>query len=456
MIKKKFSKKIALIDEKFNKISYHQLIQEIYKIKKIFGVNNLILIPGNNNLISISCYFACLSSKNACMIYDKNYSKVILEKLITKYIPDLLILNKNIKIKGYSLIKKNNIFYFLRRKNKNKLPINSKIKLLMPTSGSTGSSKMVMLSKKNLYDNTRKILNYLKIKDTDTTITNLPMSYVYGLSVINSHMYNGASLKLTDRSITEKKFLKFLDIGNITNLNGVPATFQILMYIRYDFNLLKNLKFITIAGGSLPQNTLNLLRKKLKKKKIKIFLMYGAAEATARMSYKEVLDSKIKSNCIGKPVKGGKFYLFKKDKLINKPNIIGDLVYSGKNVFLGYSNNRGDLYKKIYKNNYLKTNDLAYFDREKNFFIKGRSDNYKKISGNRVNINEIEIILQKKGVYSNCEEYNGKLLIKIPHYCKASLVEKILKNFTRLNNNYFNIIKVKKFEIKKNKEITYK
>ena len=116
MIKKKFSKRIALIDEKFNKISYYQLIQEIYKIRKIFGENNLVLIPGNNNLISIACYFACLNSRNACMIYDKNYSKLILEKLITKYIPDLLILNKNIKIKGYNLIKKTNIFYFLKKK----------------------------------------------------------------------------------------------------------------------------------------------------------------------------------------------------------------------------------------------------------------------------------------------------------------------------------------------------
>ena len=86
--------------------------------------------------------------------------------------------------------------------------------------------------------------------------------------------------------------------------------------------------------------------------------MYGA-EATARMSYFKSMNFTDKPNNIGKPITGGKFLLINKNKEVKKPFQIGNLFYSGKNVFLGYCENRAQLNEKYFKKiKYLNTNDL--------------------------------------------------------------------------------------------------
>ena len=60
--------------------------------------------------------------------------------------------------------------------------------LLLSTSGSTGSPKLVRLSHDNLQSNADAIAAYLDIRPTDRAVTTLPMHYCYGLSVINSHL----------------------------------------------------------------------------------------------------------------------------------------------------------------------------------------------------------------------------------------------------------------------------
>ena len=94
--------------------------------------------------------------------------------------------------------------------------------LLMPTSGSTGSSKLVRLSYENLESNTSSIIKYLKIRKKDVTITTLPISYVYGLSIINTHLKSGATIVLTNKSVVENLFWDLFKKYKITSFGGVP------------------------------------------------------------------------------------------------------------------------------------------------------------------------------------------------------------------------------------------
>ena len=153
-----------------------------------------------------------MESNNTCLIYDKDYTTGILKNLISKYFPDILITNKEIKLKNYILIHKTSKFHFYEIKIKNK--ISNQVKLIMPTSGTTANPKMTMLSLENIINNTKNIQKYLKLNNNDQTISNLPLNYVYGLSVINTHLYSGASIILTDKKVNERGHIDILKKQN--------------------------------------------------------------------------------------------------------------------------------------------------------------------------------------------------------------------------------------------------
>ena len=79
--------------------------------------------------------------------------------------------------------------------------------VLLSTSGSTGSSKFVKLSKENILDNALNICKYLKINSKHTTITTMSPSYSYGMSIINTHFISGSKIILNNHSFFEKSFL---------------------------------------------------------------------------------------------------------------------------------------------------------------------------------------------------------------------------------------------------------
>ena len=105
--------------------------------------------------------------------------------------------------------------------------IDKDLMLLMFTSGSTGSPKLVKQSYQNILINSQSIIKYLKIKSKDN-ITTLPISYVYGLSVINTHLLSGAQIVLTNRSMVENNFWKSIRKFKVNNFSGVLYNYSII------------------------------------------------------------------------------------------------------------------------------------------------------------------------------------------------------------------------------------
>ena len=123
--------------------------------------------------------------------------------------------------------------------------------MLASTSGSTGSPKLVRLSRENLLSNAVAIGDYLELGTADRAITTLPLHYCYGLSVVNSHLVAGASLRLTERSVVDDAFwLDFAEAG-ATSFAGVPYTFDMLDAAGFAERELPTLRYITQAGGRL-------------------------------------------------------------------------------------------------------------------------------------------------------------------------------------------------------------
>ena len=454
---KKYKKNIAIISQR-KKISFFELDNLSNNLAKNLENNNLMFLICENNIESILFYLSSIKKNCALVLLEKNITSFNLNSLISKYQPKFIFINKknshNLSKFSKKKIYKN--YVLLENKKKTQIKINKNLKVLISTSGTTGNPKYVKLTKQNIDTNSLSILKYLRINNKDTTITTLPMNYVYGLSIINTHILAGATIVLNNYSVFDNKFWSSLINNKITNINGVPYLYEILDKIKFLEKDLSSIKFFTQAGGKIEKKIQRKLIHFCLKNKKKIFFMYGAAEATARMSYLPWLSAEKKIGSIGKAIKGGKFWLEdKKGKKINRSNKIGELIYSGKNVSPGYANSYHDLAES---NNckILRTGDFAKRDEDGFYYLMGRSDRFIKIQGNRINLEDIEIYLSSFGIKSVCKlNKKNKIAIFIEKNIDEMMLLKRIKDKISIHPSNFLIKKINKFPINKNFKISY-
>ena len=432
-----FKNNIALILEDNKLITYNELLLNTKKIsKKIEKQKKLVFLLGQNNLETIAAYISFIDKGHAVAFLDFRINAIFLKRLIKIYNPSYIFCEKKIKkVDSYNSILNFKSYILYKRKKDIRNVLNKELMLLMSTSGTTGSPKFVRQSYANVNFNTKTIIKYLKIKSEDITITTLPISYVYGLSVINTHLQAGATIVLTNYSMVEKKFWELIKKHKVNNFSGVPYNYSIIEKISKK-GLPNSLKYTTQAGGKMNQILLKKIINVYKKNKIKLIQMYGAAEATSRMSYLKWKFAEEKIGSIGKPIPGGLFYLIDtKGKKINKK---GELVYKGKNVSMGYAENLKDLSLPDINKGILKTGDIAYKDKDGFYYIEGRKDRYIKIYGIRVNLSELETILSKKGIDAIMKEgEENKINIYFKNSSKINDGIRYISKITSINSNVF-------------------
>lgn len=329
--------------------------------------------------------------------------------------------------------------------------INKDLALLLTTSGSTGNPKLVRISYCNLYENAKSIVKYLEITNKEVAITILPMNYSYGLSIINSHLFAGATIILNNKNIFEKEFWELVDKYKVTSISGVPYTYELLDKINFYKMHLPSLKTITQAGGKLS----NHLQKKIAEYAYyndkRFYIMYGQTEATARMAYLPYDDVYKKIGSVGIAIPGGRFELIDcYGNVITNSNQEGELVYYGLNVAMGYAECLEDLSKNDIWCGALETGDIAKYDNDGYIYIVGRKKRFIKLYGKRISLDDIENIIKKyiSNVECMCIGDDEKLDIYITDENSTELIYKILFNEMKLEKRMINMNYVK--EIPKN------
>ncbi len=163
-------------------------------------------------------------------------------------------------------------------------PLHPDLALLMSTSGSSGSPRLVRLSRENLRSNAEAIATSLGIRPGDRAVTSLPLHYCYGLSVVHSHLVAGASVVLTDHSVADECFWQLARDARVTTLAGVPHTFDLLDRVGFATMDLPHLRTVTQAGGRMDPARVVELATLGRQRGWDLFVMYGQTEATARMA----------------------------------------------------------------------------------------------------------------------------------------------------------------------------
>jgi acyl-CoA synthetase (AMP-forming)/AMP-acid ligase II/peptidoglycan/LPS O-acetylase OafA/YrhL len=258
--------------------------------------------------------------------------------------------------------------------------------LLLSTSGSTGSPKLVRLSRANLLANARSIADYLHLGPEDRAITSLPLHYSYGLSVLTSHLVAGGTVVLTDLSVADECFWDLARDSRATSFAGVPYTFDLLDSSGFDERDLPDLRYVTQAGGQMAPEQVRRYAELGVQRGWDLVVMYGQTEATARMAYLPPYLASSRPEAIGIPVPGGHFRL---DPVPGAEAGEGQLVYSGPNVMMGYAESPQDLARGAELTE-LHTGDLARQADDGLWEVRGRLDRTAKLFGLRLDLARLE------------------------------------------------------------------
>ena len=283
--------------------------------------------------------------------------------------------------------------------------------LLMSTSGSTGSAKLVRLSATNLASNARAIGASLGLTARDRAITTLPLHYCYGLSVLHSHLAAGAGVVLTDASVVDPCFATAMRQGGVTNVAGVPYTYELLDRAGPDVVRVPTLRLLTQAGGRMPADRLRTWRERAASWGVDLFVMYGQTEATARMAVLPPSLAARHPHAVGRPIPGGHLALRPVDGAADG---VGELVYRGPNVMLGYATGQRDLALGATLDE-LATGDLGRHDEADDVFeIVGRRSRFVKPFGLRIDLDAVEASLAATGIAAVATGDDERLVVCAP------------------------------------------
>ena len=446
----KIGNKIALINEGKKKYSYKEISFLAKRITSKIENDSLVVIVSDNSLPSLIGYISFMKSEHTIILLDQNFDFKFVNQTIKKFKPNYIYARKSLfkKINKKKTLFNYHDFCLFKTNYQNHKKLNKLNKLILTTSGSTQSPKFVRLSNNNLTSNTKNIIRYLKINSSHTAITTMPMAYSYGLSIINTHLDCGGKIVISKKNIFEKDFWNIVKKNKVNSFGGVPQFFEHLAKLKFDKIKLPNIKYLTQAGGKLDIKYLEYFKKVCKKNKINFIIMYGQTEASPRMSYLSRNSFFRKTGSIGKALENCKFELIdEKNKIISESNKVGEIVFYGDNVSLGYGYSLKDLFLGDVNKKKLFTGDLAYRDEEGFYYIVGRKNRISKIFGIRIDLDEIEKKLEKKGFKVKCliDDKCLKILSNNKNkFRDESKIKKIIRNFSGIRENYIFFVKEKK------------
>ena len=438
---------------KKNFFSYYEINKLIKNVVFKDKKKKLVFLLVENSIWSIINYISLMKSNHVILLLDHNIKKYLFLKFIDSFKPDYIIsradLSKIITRKKFRLLEKNKSYYYKNLEKKNKYTFN-KSKILIPTSGSSGEPKTVMLTEKGILNNSKSIIKSLKIKSSDRPVFYMPVFYSYGMSILNTHILKNCTALVTDKSFLQKDFWTFLKKYKCTSFSGVPYTYEVIVKLKL-FNLFnKELKYFTQAGGKLATKERKFIFDLVKKKGGSFYIMYGQTEAAPRITILNPRDFNQNIHSVGKAIYGNKIYILDKNKkkVINK---IGMIYNISKSNMLGYARNFRDLLNKQDAIKELSTNDFGKINNKGFLTVYGRNDQEIKIRGNRLNLDDIKsnindtsvIILNVKSkivIISKKKIDNNKFFSKI-------------KKKYNLNHQDFEFMIIKKFKYLPNNKI---
>lgn len=298
-----------------------------------------------------------------------------------------------------------------------------KYSVMLSTSGTTMASKFVMLTAESIITNLKEHAVITELCNTDIPLILLPMTSAYShtLQMLN-YIFHGLSFVIMDKFFTVKNLMDIVRNENITWIECVPL---VLSQIDNTKNMtdLCRVRHIGFGGSNIPKEIIESL---VHKYPDIIFTQgYGQTESSPLIAQVEPYNYLNKIGSVGKAIPSADI------RIIEDKNGCGELIVSGKCIMGGYYKNMEET-KRVLKNGYLHTGDIAVIDEDGYIYIRGRKKNLIITSSCNVYPEEIENIIMTNSKIEDVKVYGEKnsiygeivvaqIVLKDPTYTQEEL-----------------------------------
>ena len=420
----------AGVDSEGNGITYGEL--RVFTKNFEITPRAVVFCLCENNIGAFAGFFAFIENKAVPLLLPEKINRDMLSQLLDIYTPAYIWCREAVAEEfDYSCVSEAYGYKLLRTGNE-KYPLNDDLALLLTTSGSTGSPKLVRHSYKNITENPKNVAMFFQITSDCRAMADLPIHYTMGLSVICSHIYAGATVLLTSRSLLEAAYWDFYKEYKPTTFTGVPYSYEVLNKLRFTRNEHPELQIMAQGGGKLSEELYLSFAEYAIKTNKKFIPTFGMTECTARMAGLMPELALEKVCAIGRAIPGGRLFLTDDNGSEIEPcEATGEMGFEGPGVTMGYAECREDLQKEDERNGLILTGDMAKRDASGVYFIIGRKTRFLKLLGFRVNLDECEEMIHKEFSLSNaCAGSDEKMIVYVEERGMAEKIPAFLSKQT--------------------------
>lgn len=387
--------KLAIKDDGGRELTYRGLREEINCINRLELPRCVVFCLCENSVGSMLGYLAFENHRQVPLLLSAGTDEELRTRLEETYHPAYYwapqALSADLpgrpihEAQGYVLLKTDYAPY----------PLYEQLSLLLTTSGSTGSPKLVRHKYGNLEANAANVAEAFSWRREEVGICDLPMHYTMGLNVINSHLVVGASVLMIKASLTDPGFWSFVKENGGTSFCGVPFSYEIMRRIGFDKMDLPRLYTLAEGGGKMTDKMFRWTAEYARASGKRFCATFGTSETSARMAFLDPSLALEKIGSIGKAIPGGELFLLEEQEN-EDGSVTGEMGYRGPNVTMGYAGCREDLLKGDEFCGEYHTGDIATRDKDGFYYIVGRKGRFLKLFGLRVSLDETERILKSR------------------------------------------------------------
>lgn len=398
---------IAIVFEK-KMMTYKELNERAnslaYKLRKNGVENNsvvgILLERSFEMLISM---LAVLKSGGSYIPIAPDYPRDRIEYMLEDSEASIILTSQNRRnLADKKLINvKDEKIYETHKENLGNISNPEDLSYLIYTSGSTGTPKGVMLKQKNLsnfYNSMKNLIEYLEDGKNHKILSITTVSFdIFGFETLMS-LTRGLTVYLTNEN--EQKMTseieRIISENEVEIIQTTPSIMKFHLDNVSNKDNLKSLKYIMLAGESLPKTLVDKIKNTIPN--VIIYNGYGPSETTIFSTVADVTKKDIIT--IGKPINNTQIYILNKNKKILPQGTIGEIYISGDGVGKGYINKEQQTKESFIQNPFVnkkimyKVGDLGVFDYKGEIICHGRVDNQVKIRGLRIELQEIEKRIQ--------------------------------------------------------------
>lgn len=423
----------AAIDSYGKTLTFGDITGLSERLRSELPARSLIFVLTENNIGGIAWVMGTILSGNVPLILNAHTEQSLLDNLLDTYRPAYIVRPGSGEETDFG--------YTLTATGNDPAPLHPDLSHLLPTSGSTGSPKLVRHKYENIGAAALNISTFFRLTETDRPLMVLPLHYTMGLSMVFSHLYVGATILITDLKMTDPGFWKFMKEEHATSFTGVPFSYEVLDKLRFTRMKLPDMTLLTQGGGKMPAE-LNLKFAEYCRDNGKRWVAtYGQSEGTARMAWLPEEYAITKMGSIGIAVPNGHLSLRDAEgNEIEESPATGEMCYRGRNVTMGYARSREDLVLGDERHGFLPTGDIAYRDEDGFYFIKGRMGRFLKIFGNRIGLDECEQIV--RGAVScecACTGTDEQIVVYVTDSAQAALASETLMHAVKVPANVIDV-----------------